>query len=1092
MTRKQQQIRRESISLLRLPLHAGPVNRQARPAVSDASVGLHRPPQLGGVAFLPRDNRSLHQQRNSEQVQMPSSLARGIPSLIFAWPHRAEHTADDSTPTLRLGEEEGEKMPPRPSLRLIGQTAARPALPRRAQSPRFRTGYATLAPARATTPARLPIHPSFFLVHLGGISLASCLIPVIGARRRSISSQAAQDSNTPTAEEGEASATDHPPAEDPPFPFIYPVQQPFPPLHQRRRLAAQLRHQIETAPLDAAFNLRQLRLVTEEPQIHLPAPDAPPSPYTQLSNLRPVPWVWRFPATLALHSILRLVRGEIAAASTPRPADARAKDALLPLAITIAQHSLRFDALMWNATLRGQHQQGAIEWDRLVADERRRRDPDRPEAREKIRVVTRLNKRPREATADPKLEVWEAKHRELAELAWSGQAGRKQRRPPRSADHAEEDATPTLRLSSSIRPALSIPTRSLDALFLHLVEEEGRPPGFVGPTSTDTSDTTNAAALELAASLSRLRRKRSRRAIYRSFQLAVAAERLDLAADFWVDLLDQVRSSSAPPDHAGLRWLDKLLGRLVRRLRTEERSFAAAPTKPVMAAVATLTRALDQLWSSERRTAFGPVAGALVRTLATFPPAPFAGDFEPGSGLRRRARLHRKVYEMVQEVMRRVLEDLTRRDIHLGPVKSRLGLARPDRTVASSLMAAGLATSDFNTLVSYSLLKLQSPELAMLLLERMTERGLRPTAATQNIVFSALGGGTDLDTLERLLQTRKEDPRAVPVFLKHLAETASFDHLDAIVFRLLPELDHDVDEVDPFRSAVLPPVRPPDPTGRTPFLYTTLLYVLSCAGRIGLAERVFRNARWAAELSRSPSTSNLNGQDTPGWVLPPHAFTIMLQMYAGEVRRGRQLERRDARLRSAAEAEADETSPFDTAPPPPSTPFVRGWGRHALRVFLLQERRSRLQSELGDAPVTRTVSGLSAAVGGSTVSTDPAGGDSPPTRSSNRRLLDLPPFLRSEAAPIAAMWELEGGSKEPELKSLEQALKSPQAADALRFLFRAEGGELSAEEKLLDLRKRSWRNGYRAGQDSAKERVRRRSEALRRHALVREVAAEPR
>ena len=202
MTRKQQQIRRESISLLRLPLHAGPVNRQARPAVSDASVGLHRPPQLGGVAFLPRDNRSLHQQRNSAKVQMPSTLAPGITSLNFAGPHTAEHTADDSTPTLRLGEEEGEKMPPRPSLRLIGQTAARPALPRRAQSPRFRTGYATLAPARATTPARLPIHPSFFLVHLGGISLASCLIPVIGARRRSISSQAAQDSNTPTAEEG--------------------------------------------------------------------------------------------------------------------------------------------------------------------------------------------------------------------------------------------------------------------------------------------------------------------------------------------------------------------------------------------------------------------------------------------------------------------------------------------------------------------------------------------------------------------------------------------------------------------------------------------------------------------------------------------------------------------------------------------------------------------------------------------------------------------------------------------------------------------------------------------------------------------------
>lgn len=986
-------------------------------------------------------------------------------------------------------------MPPRASLRLIGHTAARPAIPRRPRALRSRTGYATLAPARPSTPARrLAIHPSFFLVHLGGISLASCLIPVIGARRRSTSSQAAQDRDDSTTGD-DAAATD-PPAADPPFPFIYPVQQPFPPLHQRRRLACQLRHQIETAPLDAAFNLRQLRLVTEEPQIHLPAPDAPPDPYTELSNLRPVPWVWRFPATLALHSILRLVRGELAMTATPTDPD-RAKEALLPLAITIAQHSLRFDALMWNATLRGQQHQGALEWDRLVADERRRTSSDhRPEAREKIRVVTRLSKRPREVMADPKLEVWEARHRELAELAWSGQAGRKQRRSPRRPLSAkEEDTGQGLQLSSSIQPALSIPTRSLDALFLHLVEVEARPPGFVGPTSTHESHATDAAAaLELAASLSRLRRKRSRRAIYRSFQLAVVADRLDLAADFWVDLLDQVRSSggNAPPDHAGLRWLDKLLGRLVRRLRTEERSFAAAPTKPVMAAVATLARALDQLWSSEPRTAFGPVAGALIRTLATFPPAPFAGDFEPGSGLRRRARTHRKVYEMVQEVMRRVLEDLTRRDIHLGPVKSRLGLARPDKAVPP--LMAGLAASDFNTLVSYALLKLQSPELAMLILERMTERGLRPTAATQNIVFSALGGGTDLDTLERLLHTRKDDPRAVPVFLKHLAETASFDHLDAIVFRLLPELHHDVDEVDPFRSTVLPPVRPPDPTGRTPFLYTTLLYALSCAGRIGLAERVFRNARWAAELSRSSSSvsgavASQHGSATSGWVLPPHAFTIMLQMYAGEVRRGRQLERRDARSRSAAAAAAaavNEMSPDDVTPP--STPFVRGWGRHALRVFLLQERRSRLQTELGDAHVPRTVSGLSS-VEGSPVSRDPRANDSAPVRS-HRRLLELPPFLRSEAAPIAAMWELEGGSKEPELKSLERALKSPQAADALRILFRIEVGERSAQEKLLDLRKRSWRNGYRAGQDSAKERVRRRSEALRRHALVRELATE--
>ncbi|GAA5863393.1 hypothetical protein JCM3774_005277 [Rhodotorula dairenensis] len=1005
-------------------------------------------------------------------------------------------------------------MPPHPPFRQLRQTVRRPALHRHARSTPARTGYATLAPvvrsASAPTTPRWAVHPAFFLVHLGGISLASCFIPVIGARRavstRAPETAALSPNESVNPHDRDSNADVDAPAVDPPFPFVYPVQQPFPPLHQRRRLASQLRHQIESGPLDAAFNLRQLRLVTEEPQIHLPPSDAPPNPYTDLSNLRPVPWVWRFPATLALHSILRLLRGvqvtPPAAAAEAQAPDSRAKEALLPLAITIAQHSLRFDALMWNATLRGQHQQGALEWDRLVADERSRTS-DRPEAKEKVRVVTRLPKRPRQPTKDPKLEEWEAKHREMAEVAWTGRAGRKQqRRPPRprpSLDRSDNVA-PTLRLSPTIRPALSIPTASLDALFLHLVEVEAKRSRTVPSSpSTRTSPTDPAAAaataaLALAESLSRLRRRRSRRAIYRSFQLAVSADRVDLAAEFWVDLLDQVR---AAPDQPGMRWLDKLLGRLTRSLCADEASFAAAPSKPVLAAVATLTRALDHLWSSESRSSFGGVAGLVLRTLAKFPPAPFAGDFEPGSGLRRRARIHRKVFDMVQEVVRRVLEDLTRRDIHLGPVKSRLGLARPDR--AAPPLLAGLSAPDFNALVSYALLKLQSPEVAMLLLERMDDRGLRPTPATQNIVFSALGGGTDLDTLERLLQTRRDDPRAVPVFLKHLAETASFEHLDAIVFRLLPELDYDVDEVDPLRVGALPPVSPPDPTGRSPFLYTTLLHVLSCAGRIGLAERVFRNARWAAELSRLSASST----NRPGWVLPPHAFTVMLQMYAGEVRRGRQLERRDARSRLRAAADEQEL-PIDHHEEAPSTPFVRGWGRHALRVFLLQERRARLEEELGDAAassIPRFVSGLSTSTSaaGELSSVDSSTtADRASTRPHHhRRLLDLPPFLRSEAAPIAAMWELEGGSKEPELKNLERAMKSPQAADALRVLFRpAEGAhaaaERSAEDKLLELRKRSWRKGYRAGQDTAKERVRRRSDALRRHALVRELSGESR
>lgn len=923
---------------------------------------------------------------------------------------------------------------------------------RRGQPFKVRTGYATLTPA-ARPSLRLAIHPSIFLFHVGSISLASCLIPVIGARRGAATRAEATADEAAAEAEDEAAGRQRT-AADPPFPFIYPVQQPFPPLHQRRRLAAQLRQQLETNPLDAAFNLRQLRLVNEEPEIHLPSPDDPPSPYTVLSNLRPVPWVWRFPATVALHSILRLLRDPAAPAAT----DPRIREHLLPLAVAIAQHSLRFDSLMWNATLRGQQQQGALEWERLVADERRRTS-NRPEAKEKVQVRTRLPKRPRERGGDPKLEVWEAKHREVAEAAWSG---RRNQRPPLSVpqNQASDPLAPL-----SIRPAVSVPTSSLDKLFLHLVEVEKETPA-AGP-----------AALELADSISRLRRRRSRRALHRSFQLALDAQRVDLAAEFWVDYLDEVRQSR---DRPGRRWLDRLLYRLMSSLRARERAFEAAPKKEILAAVATLTRALDELVSRDVPTSLAPLAAYLVRTLATFPPAPFAGDLEAGSSLRRQARTHRRVFDMIKDVLRRLLEDLVRRDIHLGPVKSRLGAPRaPDRDSLPVLQGFGAA--DFNTLISYSLLKLQSPELAMLVLERMGERGLRPTSATQNIVFSAMGGGADLDTLERLLQ-RPDDPYAVPIFLRHLADTASFDHLDAIVFRLLPELHYDLDEMAP--GDPLPPVRAPDVSGRTPFLYTTLLYALSCAGRIGLAERVFRNGRWAAEISRSPGA---NGTPRTGWVLPPHAFTIMLQMYAKEIRRGRQLEGRQARDHAAGAGEA-ATRATDEAT---STPFVRGWGRHALRVFLLQEQRSQLQAQLGHSNLPTAVDGLAATEFGAPSSTEP----NAPRR---RRVLDLPPFLRSEAAPIAATWELEGGSKEPELKSLERAMKSPQAADALRVLFPQSHSTAAAwhreaatpQERLTDLRRKGWRKGYRAGQDVLKERIRRRSEALQRHAVVEQLDLE--
>ncbi|GAA5936077.1 hypothetical protein JCM3775_003572 [Rhodotorula graminis] len=882
-------------------------------------------------------------------------------------------------------------------------------------------GFSTLAPPRPSlVRPRAALSPSLLLVHIGTISFATCFIPVIGARAATSrataeAEQAAQDNRGTLS-------------------LAQPLQRPNPPNLQLFRLAAQLRRQIPASPQDAAFTLRQLHLVNQEPKLFLPDPPSPSSsssPPTPL--IFPETWVWRLPAAAALHAILRLL-----ATPTPSPA----ADALLPVAIRITRHALQFDTVMWGAVLRSRDERAAERWDERVERDRATAEVEggTPPTASMPRVA--LAKRPRERTASPSVEAWS---RDGATL-------------PSESLGAVAAGEPA---ATSLRPPASLPARSLDRLFLHIARDR---------THAST-------ALSISLALSRLRRRRTPEALSRSIDLALHAKQLDVAAQFCADWLAKLDDPTKSPTS-----LVRAVRRLSKQMRDAQRHFAAVPSLAALGAVAHLARALDDSWARLARDEPGPrgaakadrsgAIGALVHLLVKVPDAPSPLLFKRGSTRRRHARAHVTAARMAREALRRVLEDVVGREIVLDSSSS---AAAASTTLVTSLGAAlsvdaarralALGLFDLNALLAYALHRLESPEVALAVLERMHELGLKPSAATENVLFGAFDGGEERGVERALRRAQEHDERGsgsertAPTLISHVARTASNDEIERLVFRFLPELDltaNAVSSSSPSASDATSRLlsahrdgasRAPPSTGRSPYLYTTLLHALACAGRTGLAERVFRNARWAAELSRTDGRK--------GWVVPPHAFTSMLWLYAAEVKRGRALERR-------AE-EGDERGGA----------YVRGWGRHALRVFLLRESRAHLAAQLGPSSSSSSFSSTPSSL---SLSASSSGGARPRRHDPFRALPTR--VLRSEAAPLVAIYELEGGSRaDEERASLAEAMRAPHSREALRVLFPEQDEEAArrrAEEegdgegqdgrarRLSEMGQQSWRRGERA------------------------------
>ncbi|KAK4334168.1 Proteophosphoglycan 5, partial [Rhodotorula toruloides] len=891
----------------------------------------------------------------------------------------------------------------------------------RLSRPRLPGGYSTLASTRAqlVAPPRPSMHPSLLLAHMGGFFAASCFLPGIGARRTAMRTVEAAESGVEEPMEGLADE------EEVDLPLVYPLQRPHPYPNHLINLAQQLSTQIKQNPLDSVFTLRQLHLVTQRIPRRLPLPQEPMPDSSTLRELRPEPWVWQLPATAAIDAIVEVLDDPV---HRQHP---RVAQELLPLAVTIALNSLHWDAAMFYEILpQVEPEARSRTWELLGAYQRQRRRVQEPEVQPV--VMRRLSKRERVRGPEPDAAAWREAPKDVERTPTTAPLP-----PPGFFTKATPIPPPA---PVSPRPPISIPTPSLESL----IECLARHSNFRDET------------MSLAYGLSALRRKRRVWPTLTAARAAIGADRIDQASMSWADALRSMpHTSSGLSMHTQLR---RVLFVLRNRMRREGGEFFAVPNHQTFAAVSHLAQALDAEWARLLETPQRDPRPAqqLINFFSAVPPPPPTRYFSPKSRRHQNAQDHARVFAMVREVFRRIMEDMLDRHIaisgHDVVVSQRDSSSKRERKLP-------LRAPQFNSLILFALRKMESPDLATRLLQCMRDYGFVPTDHTQTIVFSALAS-TQKVPLEQILAAAEQSPTTVPLLLKHRAQQSDFEDLYRIVFGLLPELDYN-------RTRSVRDVAQPPPPGRSLHLYATLLELVTRAGHVGLAERVFRNGRWAAELSR-PDRDAMppKGQ---GWVVPPSMYTIMLRLYAQQARRGRLLGRRHRDV-----------------PDPRS--WVRGWGRRALTNFLLHEQRARMEENLGTSAAFFLDSSSPLRF---LPSTNP---------SSSSRLQSI---LRSEAAAIVAIAELENASREPELRSLHDAMTSPYSLEALETLFpdaveqqskavEAQTGETEVQRRLREHEVKMWRRRFRPAETAEAARGVARQQWSQRKHLEREYRREER
>ncbi|KAI5481042.1 hypothetical protein MNV49_006228 [Pseudohyphozyma bogoriensis] len=672
-------------------------------------------------------------------------------------------------------------------------------------------------------------HPLFILFHISGITAASMMIPVIKARY--VASSAASSSSSHPS-----SPTSPPPLDDHPPPRPYPAQ-----LYSLSRL---VKSQLEAAAhdpfksaFDALFTLRQLHMVK-------PPPRPPPRPPAgEKVYRRKDKWIWGWPATSAIHGILRVLDAKRVAGVESE----KDREGLREL----------LDKLVDNG----------MSWDKTIRE--------RDASMENVNGV-------------------------------------------------------------ETRPMSSISPKTLEAVIL-----------FLASTLRPTPDATTKRVVSVLKSMDELQIKKSPALFDVECRLHLLNNRPDLAAQAWCR-----RISSFPNEHAvESSTYVQLLTELKRAVhpkwkkRNGKTVLTAPPRIEVLLAVAQLSAKLRELWnlpttsSINASSQYHPIS-LLVPFLTSYP-QPFHH-----ATLR-----HREAYCHVQDTLVQILSDLAHVDLALVDQPSKPGSTRPfaRRVVIGASTSPSprptLNPSTFATLITYSQKHLRNQVLGQLLTTSPSFLALPSSPETSNALVSL----PHIPSSEKvsMAMIAEENERTLPTLVKSLNATTDITILTRLTFAIIPELNID----EPSHYAPTP--KPPKPF-RSPEIYVALLTGLVKAGKTGLAERVFRLARWAAELSRTEAGTESEQPDAEypreaPWTLPPKMFDQMLRLYASEAR-----------------DRAQEHS------------MAVGWGRQAMRREQKRQRAAVLGETEGFSYTRAVLSSL-----------------------------DLPKYRRDEVARLAAAYELE-------------------------------------------------------------------------------------
>ena len=302
--------------------------------------------------------------------------------------------------------------------------------------------------------------------------------------------------------------------------------------------------------------------------------------------------------------------------------------------------------------------------------------------------------------------------------------------------------------------------------------------------------------------------------------------------------------------------------------------------------------------------------------------------------------LSRETYNsLVHYALRHRLSVSLARDVLHHMEHVRRPTLKPDTTTYNIIVRSGTLLRR-NDIVSFAVAELrklkENSDHAIVVSPATPHRHPRPDSTSRSL--------SELLEVSPTSSNVPADMYTLTSYITYLTSTGNPQVVASILFRVLPELiivDHPAWGDNPpsaHERAMMARRARQERLSRAvslgPHFFTSVLNALCKAGKTGLAERVWLLAKQAERISWLKSADE-SLEVIEGWCLPIHAYTIMMQLYAAEARKG-------LRVRTRSLDPSFETGDHKWQPRTDKKGKVKGWARYVLAKDKIASRhRSR-------------------------------------------------------------------------------------------------------------------------------------------------------